>query len=193
MNSPARRAIALARHGEPALSRKVKLSSAGYRNWWSGYERGGIHENQTPPESLKALAANAGALFSSTRRRAVETAKAVVNDRPFESDILFVEAPLPPPPLPSFLRFSPRTWGVIARTAWWLGYSEGDETRPEAEERAVRAADKLIKASESDGEVLLFAHGYFNHMIGVALKERGWKLVEDKGFNYWSVRRFEPK
>ena len=192
MTSPARRAIALARHGEPALSRKVKLTSAGYRDWWAVYELGGIHDNQTPPDSLKALAAEAGAIFASTRRRAQETARAVVADRSFESDVLFIEAPLPPPPLPSFIRFSPPIWGFIARTAWWLGYSEGDETRPQAEARAERAADKLIAACEAGGPVLLLAHGYFNHMIGTALKKRGWALVENHGFKYWAVRRFEP-
>jgi len=40
--------------------------------------------------------------------------------------------------------------------------------------------------------VLLLAHGYFNHMIGTALKKRGWALVENHGFKYWAVRRFEP-
>ena len=59
MDRPERRAIALARHGEPALSRKVRLTSNGYRDWWATYEEGGIRTEQSPPESLKALAARA--------------------------------------------------------------------------------------------------------------------------------------
>ena len=175
------------------MSRKVKLTSSGYRDWWATYEEGVIRRDQSPPDSLRALAARAVAVFSSTRRRAIETARAVAGDRPFTSDMLFIEAPLPPPPLPDGFKVSPRSWGVIARAAWWLGYGEGGETRAEAEARAQEAAERLITASADGGEVLLLAHGYFNNMIGIALQRRGWKLTQDQGFRYWSVRRFEPR
>ncbi len=175
------------------MSRKVKLTSSGYRDWWATYEEGGIRTDQGPPDSLKALAARAVAVFSSTRRRAIETARAAAGDRAFTSDVVFIEAPLPPPPLPDAFRVSPRSWGVIARAAWWLGYGEGGETRAEAELRAQEAAERLIAAAADGGEVLLLAHGYFNNMIGIALQRRGWKLTQDQGFQYWSVRRFEPR
>ena len=45
--------IVLARHGEPALSRKVKLSARQYRDWWALYEAGGILAGQIPPTHLK--------------------------------------------------------------------------------------------------------------------------------------------
>ena len=35
-------AIVLARHGEPALSRKCYLTSDQYRDWWARYEVGGL-------------------------------------------------------------------------------------------------------------------------------------------------------
>ena len=35
-------AVILARHGEPALSRKIRLTAAGYRAWWADYEIGGL-------------------------------------------------------------------------------------------------------------------------------------------------------
>ena len=41
--------------------------------------------------------------------------------------------------------------------------------------------------------MLVFAHGYFNHMVGRALKEDGWKLVQNQGFKYWSQRRYEKR
>ena len=34
---------------------------------------------------------------------------------------------------------------------------------------------------------------YFNAMIGRALRRRGWKLVEDQGYRYWSTKRFERR
>ena len=190
MNRAAQRAISLARHGEPALSRKVRLSARGYRDWWAQYEEGGIRKDQTPPAALLDRAARAGALLSSTRLRARETAAAVSGGRTVVSDTLFIEAPLPPPPLPDAIKLSPRLWGVVARTAWWFGYSEGGETRAQAKVRAAQAAERLIAETESHAEVLLLAHGYFNHMIGVALKARGWRMAENQGYRYWAVRSF---
>ena len=183
--------ITLARHGEPALSRRIKLDAAGYRRWWAAYEEGGILAGQTPPLGLLELARDAQVIFASSRRRAVETAEAVVAGRCFVRDPLFVEAPLPPPRLPGFLRFGPRTWGVLARTSWWLGRHESGESADAARARAREAADRLVRAAESEGRVLLLAHGYFNHMVGRELRKRGWRLVENRGFKYWSVRRFE--
>ncbi len=183
--------IVMARHGEPALSRRIKLDSPGYRDWWARYEEGGLRDGQTPPAELLELARHADVIFASTRRRAVETADAVVQGRHFVRDPIFVEAPLPPPPLPRFLKFSPRTWGVIARFAWWWGYHDGQETRPEAQARAARAADILVAAAEQGQSVLVLAHGFFNHMMGRELQRRGWRLKQDRGYRYWATRRFE--
>ena len=185
--------IVLARHGEPALSRKVKLDAEGYRRWWATYEAGGILAGQTPPDELVDLAREADVIFASSRPRAVETAQAVVAGRPYVSDALFVEAPLPPPPVPRFVRFSPKTWGVIARTAWWfLGYDGGQETRGQAEARAREAATRLTDHALKGSDVLLLAHGFFNTMVGLELRRRGWSCVsKERGFRYWATRRFE--
>jgi broad specificity phosphatase PhoE len=189
--APRAASITLARHGEPALSRRIKLDAAGYRRWWAAYEEGGILPGQTPPDGLLELARCAQVIFASSRRRAVETAEAVVAGRHFVRDPLFVEAPLPPPALPGFVRFGPRTWGVLARTSWWFGRHDGGESLAAARARAREAADRLVRAAESEGPVLLLAHGYFNHMVGQELGRRGWRLVENRGFKYWAVRRFE--
>ena len=186
-------AITLARHGEPALSRRIRLNAAGYRRWWAAYEEGGIHADQSPPLDLLARARGADVIFASTRRRAVETAHAVVAGRDFIRDAVFVEAPLPPPSFPRFVRLSPRAWGFVARSAWWFGHHEGQETHLQALARARLAADRLVRAAETEGDVLVFAHGFFNLMIGRELKRRGWRLVENRGFRYWAQRRFERR
>ncbi len=185
--------ITLARHGEPALSRRIRLDAAGYRRWWAAYEEGGILPGQTPPDGLLSLAREADVIFASTRRRAVETAEAVLAGKHFVRDPLFIEAPLPPPRLPGFVRFGPRTWGVMARTSWWLGGHAGEESRDAAKARAREAADRLVRAAEAEGRVLVLAHGYFNMMVGRELRKRGWRLAEDRGFKYWAVRRFERR
>lgn len=102
--------IVIARHGEPALSRRVKLSAAGYRRWWATYEEGGIIDPHKAPVGLLELVRKADVIFASSRQRAVETAEAVVQGKHFVRDPMFVEAPLPPPYWPEFVKFSPRTW-----------------------------------------------------------------------------------
>lgn len=187
-------AITLARHGEPALSRRVRLDAAGYRRWWAAYEEGGILDGQTPPAELVELSRRADAIFASTRRRALETADAVVSGRHFVRDALFIEAPLPPPSLPRFVRLNPRTWGVIARSAWWFfGHHEGQEKRAEAEARARQAVARLVAEAQGGREVLVLAHGFFNAMISRELKRQGWLQVAGVGpfTRYWQTRRFE--
>lgn len=185
-------AVILVRHGEPDISRKVRLSADEYRRWWGSYETKGLLAGQTPPEDLKQIARTAGVLISSVRPRAIETAGAVCAGRAFAQDPLFVEAPLPPPRWPGWIRLSPRLWGFIARTWWWFfDHHEGQETRAQAEKRADQAAAMLVDLSREGQDVLVVAHGFFNGMVGEALKRQGWRCTEDQGFKYWRARRFE--
>ena len=187
-------AITLTRHGEPALSRKCLITARQYGDWWAKYEIGGLLAGQTPPPELVATAQGAGAIYASTRQRAQETAAAVAAGREVMSDVLFIEAPLPPPPIPDWIKLSPKWWGVVSRF-WWHAFDHhgGQETRAEAEARAEQAARKLIARAETGQDVLVFAHGYFNHMVGARLKADGWKLVHNQGFKYWSQRRYEKR
>lgn len=187
-------AIILTRHGEPALSRKCLLTARQYGDWWAKYEIGGLLAGQTPPAELVAAAQGAGAIYASTRQRAQETAAAVAAGREVMSDVLFIEAPLPPPPIPDWIKLSPRWWGVVSRF-WWHAFNHhgGQETRIEAEARAEQAAQILIARAEGGQDVLVFAHGYFNHMVGARLKADGWRLVQNQGFKYWSQRRYEKR
>jgi broad specificity phosphatase PhoE len=184
--------IVLARHGEPALSRKIRLSASQYRDWWALYEAGGIAQGQSPPGHLKSAAERAAVIYSSTRLRSIETAMALACGRDFTRDALFIEAPLPPPRWPDFIRLSPRLWGVISRIWWWFfGHHEDQETRAEAEARAAEAARRLDEMARRSGDVLVVAHGFFNTMIGLELKRLGWRCVKGRGYKYWSTRYFE--
>ncbi len=185
-------AIILARHGEPALSRKVLLSAAEYREFWATYEIGGILPDQTPPDRLRKFVAECGAVVSSTRLRAIQSARTMVGEREFPHHEILIEAPLPPPNFPGWLKLSPKLWGFIARVWWWFfNHHEGQETRAQAEERADRAAALLIGLAAGGENVVVLAHGFFNHLIGRSLKKLGWRLVESEGYKYWSMRRFE--
>jgi broad specificity phosphatase PhoE len=185
-------AIILARHGEPALSRKVKLTAAGYREFWANYEVLGILPGQTPPQELRAFVESCGTLVSSTRLRSIESAQKLAGERPFDRHDVLIEAPLPPPNLPGWIKLSPSVWGFLARFWWWFfNHHEGQETRTEAEIRAERAAALLIGLAAGGEDVVVLAHGFFNYMIGRALRRMGWKLVKSEGYKYWSTRRFE--
>ncbi|MBL8770653.1 MAG: histidine phosphatase family protein [Phenylobacterium sp.] len=185
-------AIILARHGEPHVSRKVRLSASEYRTFWANYELLGLLPGQTPPEALRRFVDECGTLVSSTRLRAVESAQTLAGERVFERHELLIEAPLPPPNLPRWLRLSPRIWGFLARVWWWFfDHHEGQERRSEAEIRADRAAAMLIGLAAGGENVVVLAHGFFNYMIGRSLRRLGWRLVKSEGYKYWSMRRFE--
>ena len=184
-------AIVLARHGEPAISRKVRLSSRQYREFWASYEVLGLLPGQSPPKTLMGFVERCGTLVASTRLRSIESAEALAQGRSFSREAMLVEAPLPPPDWPEWLRLSPRLWGFIARVWWWFfDHHEGGESRGQAEVRADAAAQMLERLAAQGQDVVVLAHGFFNFMIGRALKRRGWKLVHSEGYKYWSMRRF---
>ena len=185
-------AITLARHGEPALSRKVRLSAQEYREFWARYEIMGLLPGQVPPPNLVGFVDACDVLISSTRLRAVESAQAVGAGRAFQEEPLLVEAPLPPPNWPSWIRLSPRLWGFFARFNWWFfNFHHGEESRRQAEARAERAAAKLEAMAERGQNVVVLAHGFFNVLIGRALRRRGWRRTLREGYKYWSTQRFE--
>ncbi len=185
-------AIILARHGEPALSRKVRLSAAQYRDWWARYEEGGLKVDQAAPADLIAVAATAGIILSSTRERARQSAALLAPGRAIIFDPTLIEAPLPSPPLPTWIRLSPRYWGVVARMCWWFfNYHDGQESRAQAERRAYAAARGIVARATAGEDVLVVAHGFFNAMLGRALIAMGWRRAFGRGYDYWSLRRFE--
>lgn len=189
-----RGAIILARHGRPALSRRVLLSAEQYRAWWARYEEQGLKPGQDAPDELRALARDACEVIASTRPRSVESAQITCGERAFVTEETFIEAPLPPPRWPALLRLPPIVWGFISRVNWWFfGPRSGQESRREAEIRAEAAAARLEAAAQSGGDVLVLAHGFFNAMVARALRRRGWRLTANGGYAYWAARRFEKR
>ena len=184
--------ITLARHGEPALSRKVRLTSAGYGDFWGRYELGGLLEGQVPPPDLIETGKAADVVWVSTRRRAIESARLVIGDRQIREDVRLIEAPLPPPPFPGFVSMSPKYWGFFSRFWWWwFNHHAGQETKKAATLRARGIAREMSDAADSGQNVMVFAHGFFNAMLGLELARLGWKRTWGRGYKYWSTRRFE--
>ncbi|MET0272888.1 MAG: histidine phosphatase family protein [Phenylobacterium sp.] len=185
-------AIILARHGEPALSRRVRLTADEYRKFWADYEVLGLLPGQTPPKTLVGFVDKCGTLVASTRLRSIESAQALAAGRAFSREALLIEAPLPPPRWPRWVRMTPRMWGFWARLWWWFfDHHEGQETRREAQARSDQAAAMLVGLAAGGQDVVVLAHGFFNFMIGRSLRRLGWKLTAGEGYKYWSMRRFE--
>lgn len=188
---PKRGPIIVSRHGRPALNRELgpKLDWTQYVDWWARYEAGPLAEGQTAPQALMDLVQDADVVFASARLRAQQTAAIALPHKPAGHDPVFNEAPLPPPKLGSFTAL-PKTWNILARTAWLAGHHLGGESSREAHLRAKIAALRLHEAS-AQGKVYLAAHGWFNRMLRPELRRLGWVCVEDGGDRYWSYRVYD--
>ena len=127
--APARGPIIISRHGRPALNRDAgpKLAWNDYVDWWAKYEAGPLEDGQAPPDRLMQIVKDADVVFASSRLRAQQTAAMALPHKPAGHDPVFNEAPLPPPKLNGF-KALPKTWNVLARTAWLAGHHLGDET-----------------------------------------------------------------
>ncbi len=192
-NSDNVQTIIVARHGKPALNRKVFLNAREYIDWWAKYDEGGLAQNQKVPRKLLNSVAQVNKVLSSPLSRAKETAKAVAGDREITFNEIFVEAPLPPPLLPDFIKFRPRIWGFIARCTWYIGFSGNGESHDQAKIRAKAAAEVLMNAAQENGSVVLLAHGWFNRMMRPHLKAGGFSCVYDGGDMHWSYRKYIRK
>src|ERR1043165_2395997 len=157
--------IILIRHGRPALPVSPRTGHRGFRDYIDAYEEAGLDPEDAPPEELQDLVAELGAVFTSAKARAQESAKALAREAELIADPLFAEAPLPPPRIP-LLRMKVPKWAVVARILWHAGYHPEIEGYRKAKHRAAQAADILAARARSDGAAALVAHGYFNFLIG---------------------------
>jgi broad specificity phosphatase PhoE len=192
-NSPQRPMIVIARHGRPALDRHIWINSEQYVDWWAAYDAGGLAPDQRVPNGLITALQACKLIVSSSLLRARETAAQAAPERDVQIEERFVEAPLPPPHLPDFIKFRPRFWGVVARATWYFGYSRDQETRQQAEVRADAGADWLIEQATAQGSVALVAHGWFNRMLRICLEAKGWTCIYDGHDSHWSHRIYRPK
>ena len=180
--------IIISRHGKPALDRNAgpRIDWRSYRKWWNQYEEGSLAEGQSAPDVLKSIVSDADLVLTSQRPRAIETAKLAAPHMEPVPRAIFNEAPLPPPRFRQ-AKYLPKTWNILARTAWVWGHSLDGESVTEARVRAAEAARELHDAAIV-GKVYLAAHGWFNRMIRKELKKLGWKCTRNGGDSYWSYR-----
>jgi broad specificity phosphatase PhoE len=178
--------VILIRHGRPDLPIAPRTSHGGFREYIDAYEEAGLDPNDAPPEELQDLVGEIAAVFTSDRRRAHESAKALAPNAELIVDPLFVEAPLASPHIP-ILRMKVSKWAVVARVLWHAGYHPEIENYRKAKHRAAAAAGILIRRARADGAAALIAHGYFNFLIGRELRRRGFRKSGSHRAKFWNA------
>ncbi|HEY1962049.1 MAG TPA: histidine phosphatase family protein [Rhizomicrobium sp.] len=184
--------VILIRHGRPHLPIAPRTSHRGFREYIDAYEEAGLDPQDAPPEELQDLVAEIAAVFTSDRRRAQESARAVAPNAELIVDPLFVEAPLASPRIP-LLRMKVPKWAVVARVLWYAGYHPAIENYRKAKHRAAQAAGILIRRSRADGAAALIAHGYFNFLIGRELRRRGFRKSGTHRAMFWNAVVYDRK
>ena len=182
--------IILIRHGQPDIALAPRTGHHGFRDYIDAYEAAGLEPSSLPPEELRGLVKELGAVFTSGKPRAHQSAARLAPHAQLIADPLFVEAPLASPPLP-LLKLRVPKWAVMSRILWHMGFTPGIENYRRARHRAAQAADILVARARDTGAAALVAHGYFNWMIGRQLRRRGFVKRGTHQARYWNTVIYE--
>lgn len=182
--------IILIRHGQPAIALSPRTSHHGFRDYIDAYEESGLDPQSAPPEELQDLVRELTEIFTSGKRRALDSARILAPNAELIVDPLFVEAPLAAPKIP-LLKMRVQKWAVVARLLWHAGYHPEIEPYARAAKRARDAANILMTRARIDGASALVAHGYFNYLIGRELKKRGYRRSGAHRAHYWNAVIYE--
>ena len=182
--------IVLVRHGKPSAVSVAPIAGHDIGRWVRHYNDAGITRELAPPVVVCDLASSAGCVVVSTLRRARESAAWLAASKDVRVDPELREAALPES-LATSIRLPPGAWVVLARVAWWLNWSESDETIAMTRLRAGRVADRLGALAAEHGSVMAIGHGMFNRFVARELRRRGWRGPTVLPRVYWSVAQFD--
>ncbi len=114
--------ITLVRHGRPAIATAPRTSHHEFRTYIDDYEDAGLDPTSAPPEELQDLIGELDVVFTSGRKRAEQSARALAPNAELIVDPLFVESPLASPRIP-LLKMRVTKWAVVSRLLWYAGFS----------------------------------------------------------------------
>jgi len=177
--------IILIRHGKPAIPTAPVARHGEFRTYIDAYEEAGLDPTDAPPAELRDLVRELDAIFTSGKKRAADSAKALAPQAELIVDPLFAESPLASPRIP-LLKMKVTKWAVVSRLMWYAGFSPKIEGYRKSKRRAKQAAEILIKRAQTNGGTALVAHGYFNYLIGIELRRRGFKQTGSHKAKYWN-------
>ncbi len=177
--------ILLVRHGRPLCEYGTRVRAPDFSGWVQAYEDAPIDVALPPPADLRSRAQAAAYIVTSTQRRARESAALLAPTRPYLSEPVFDEAKIPTGiNLPLSLR--PIHWIVLARLAWFCGWSGQVESVREVRSRAARAAARLVALAQAHSPVMLVGHGLLNALIRHELRRSGWTRLRFQS-GYWGI------
>jgi broad specificity phosphatase PhoE len=185
-NAGQRLQITLLRHGKPTVSKNGKLSAIEYTRYLQRYDVAGIDRAHQPPAAVWQRAEQSALILCSDLPRAIQSAQALSRGRKLQVEPVFREIKMPAINM-NTVKFSEKTWGVVSRLVWFLGYSNGSESFREAKQRAAAAAERLIHLAKAQGSVMLVGHGFLNYFIGRALLANGWDGPVIPCWKFWGV------
>jgi len=179
--------IVILRHGKPVTPSLRKLSASGFSEWVHEYNAAGLCPTSQPTEHARKCADECNAVVCSALPRSVESAKAL-NNSIVLSDPIFNEAGLPVANWQA-MKLSPKTWAVVFRILWLLGYSRNSESFKEAKSRASDAVEKLSEIAREYESVLFVGHGVYNRILSNELRRHGWLGPKNPGANHFAFCR----
>jgi broad specificity phosphatase PhoE len=182
--------IVILRHGKPVIPSLGKLSASAFSEWVDKYNAAGLCPTSQPTNHAMKRADDCNAVVCSALPRSVESAKAFNNKGFFLSDPIFNEAGLPVANWQT-MKLSPKTWAVVFRLLWLLGYSRNSESFKDAKSRASEAVERLSEIAQRYESVLLVGHGVYNRILANELRRHGWLGPKNPGSRYWAFGVYE--
>jgi len=179
--------IYLVRHGEPAIENETWASNMDLVDfsWFvKNYRYLGIKPNDERAASVAQVLPADSIMYSSSHRRAVQTALAVTGQAEIKSDKLFRELMLPLVRLPGIRKCS-RWWGLSVALRIF-GFNRRTESSKLEKNRIRVAADKLAEECKRK-DVVLFGHGLINYFLNKELIRNGWSSNIRGPIGYWGV------
>ncbi len=173
--------IGLIRHFKVDYEILKRCNSREYIEEYVKYEQSGIMQPHSIP-GVKGYSA----CYSSTSRRALETARLVYKNQIISTPAL-VEIPLYPL-FNTRKRLPVKMWHFINRIAWFYNSSKMPETRIETKKRAGKFLDTLLDSHAPTGNILPVSHGFFIITLHIELLKRGFKGWSGSVFSASPVR-----
>lgn len=182
--------IVLARHGRPAWDFRTPIPGHALGEWLRGEAGAPLDASSRPGAELERLSREAKCLVASPLRRSRDSARLLAPTTAPLIDPCFREAELAST-IRSGLRLGPEMWALLARAAWFCGWSAGVESFAAARERASKAASVLTGHAEEGGVVVLVGHGLMNFLIARRLRAAGWRGPRFPSPQHWSFGVYE--
>jgi len=177
--------IVLSRHGKPDWDYRTPIPGRAFAEWRRGEDDAPLDPVSRPGSALEQMVRTASCVITSPLRRSLESARLLAPASVPFTDALFREADLPCG-FRSAARLRPDVWAVLARSAWFCGWSDGMESFAAARKRASQAAQLLLTRAAAHDAIAVVGHGMMNVFIARELRAQGWRGPRIPSRRHWS-------